>query len=69
MKVYDVLHISVEEIGGMYRVNADDGWCIHLPEHEKGVYKKAVALPMEYDFNTMQVIEETEISRAEEEIL
>lgn len=69
MKVYDVPHITIEEIGEMYRINADIGWSIHLSQHEEGVYKKAVALPKDYDFSTMQIVSEAEIEKAEQNIL
>ena len=68
MKIYDIPYITVEETGGMYRINADDGWCIHLPQHEEDVYKKAVALPENYEFDTMQIVSQTEVEGAEQKV-
>lgn len=66
MSVYDIPNVTVEPIGGMYRLNALDGWCIHLPQHDEFTYKKAVILPANYDFSTVQIIAETDLPEGAE---
>lgn len=58
MSVYELQNVTVTERlnGAMYQIVANDGWCIHLPEHEEGLYKRAVILQATYDFSTVQII-------------
>lgn len=59
MSVYELPHVTVtpKANGGMFLIQADEGWCIHLPEHDEGVYKRSVGLPATYDFSTVQIID------------
>jgi hypothetical protein len=58
MTVYDLPHVTVtpKANDGMFLIQADEGWCIHLPEHGEGVYKRSVGLLATYDFSTVQII-------------
>ena len=56
MKVFDISNITTKEIGGMYLITADSGYCIHLPEHDELIYKGAVALQPFYDFSKIEVV-------------
>ena len=66
MTVFDIPHVSVETFTNMYRLTAEDGWCIHLPQHEELIYKKVVILPYSYDFSTVQIIAETDLPEGAE---
>lgn len=59
MSVYELEHVTIEAIGDpakMYRITAEPGWYIHLPEHEELVYKTVVALLATYDFSAVQIV-------------
>ena len=66
MSVYEIPNVTVEAVGSMYRITANDGWCIHLPQHEELVYKKVVMLRAAFDFSTVQVIAETDLPEGAE---
>lgn len=66
MSVYDIPNVTVEPIGGMFRLTANDGWCIHLPAHDELTYKKVVILRSTYDFSQVQVIPETDLPEGAE---
>ena len=67
MTVYEIPnieHCTVREIGNpvvMYRIQANEGWYIHCPEHEENSYTTIVALLATYDFSTVQIIHESEL--------
>ena len=64
MSVYDLSHVTIEAIGDPavgYRITSDEGWYIHLPEHEGPIYKKVVALRSDYDFSTVEIVAEADL--------
>ncbi len=56
MEALQITNTTVKEVGGMYLITADSGYCIHLPEHEEFMYKGAVALQPTYDFIKVKVV-------------
>ena len=66
MKAFDILNTTTEEFGGMYIITADDGYCMHLPEHDEQIYKGAVALQPTYDFSLVQVLAKEDVPEGAE---
>lgn len=72
MTVYEIPnieHCTVEEIGEpvvAYRIRSNDGWYIHLPQHDELVYKTVVALRYDYDFSTVQIVTEADLPEGSE---
>lgn len=59
MTVYEIPNIencNVRQIGGSFRIIANDGWVIKLPEYDENVYSTAVILRETYDFSTVQIL-------------
>lgn len=61
MTVYEIPnieHCTVTEVAGgrAYRIVADEGWVIKLPEYEENVYSTAVGLMATRDFSTVQIL-------------
>lgn len=56
MKALQITNATVKEIGGMYIITANEGYCLHLPEHDENIYKGAVALQPTYDFGKVKVV-------------
>lgn len=67
MTVYEIPnieHCTVEEIENpviMYRICSNEGWYIHLTQSEELMFKTAVALRYDYDFSTVQIVEEADL--------
>jgi hypothetical protein len=66
MTVYEIPnieHCTVTEFsnGGMFRIVTNEGWYIHLPQHEENSYTTAVILRETYDFSTVQIIPASEL--------
>ena len=69
MTVYEIPninHCTVTPIssGGNvlgYRINANEGWYIHLPEHAENSYTTVVVLLASRDFSTVQIIAEADL--------
>lgn len=63
MSVYDLQHVTVTERlnGAMYMIVSDEGWYIHLPQHNPYVYKTVVILEAAYDFSTVQIVAEKDL--------
>jgi hypothetical protein len=64
MTVYDIQHITVEEMGDpvrYYRIRTVDGYVIKLPIYEENEYKTVAILTPTYDFNTVQIIPISEL--------
>ena len=63
MTVYEIPnieHCEVREIGDpvlMYRILANEGWCIHIPAHGENEYARLIAVRIDYDFSTVQIID------------
>lgn len=59
MTVYDIPHITVEELGNpvrYYRINTVEGYVIKLPIYEENEYKTAAILTPASDFSTVQIL-------------
>jgi hypothetical protein len=64
MNVYDLQHVTVVAVGNPavgYTITADEGWYIHLPEHEENSYTTIVILRTDYDFSTVQIVAEADL--------
>jgi hypothetical protein len=64
MTVYDIPNITVEEMGNpvrYYRIFAEPGYVIKLPEYEETVYKTVAIFTLDYDFSTVQIIAESDL--------
>lgn len=62
--VYDIPNVTVDPLGNpviMYRITANAGYYIHLPEHEEMQYTTIVGLLASYDFSTVQVVAEADL--------
>ncbi len=59
MLVYEIPnieHCNVRQVANSYLITANDGWCIHCPEHEENSYTTIVFLVATYDFSTVQIL-------------
>lgn len=74
MTVYEIPnieHCTVTEVasGRMYRIVANEGWYIHLNdgiEDTANIYKGAVVLPVNYNFEQVEIIPESELPEGAE---
>lgn len=66
MTVFEIPNVTVEVFANMYRLTANDGYVIHLPQHEEFVYKKVVILQHTFDFNTVQIVAESDLPEGAE---
>lgn len=69
MSVYDLQHVTIEEVGSPaigYLINTLSGWYIHLPQHEELMYTTAVLLRADYDFSTVQIVAEADLPEGAE---
>ena len=64
MTVYDIPHITVEEMGDpvrYYRIRTLEGYVIKLPIYEENEYKTVAILTPSYDFSIVQIIAESDL--------
>ena len=64
MTVYEIPNIencNVRQVANSYLITTNEGWYIHLPEHEENSYTTAVFLLATYDFSTVQIIPASEL--------
>ena len=71
MSVYDLQNVTIEPVssGGIvlgYTITANEGYYIHLPQHEELSYTTIVMLRAAYDFSTVQVVHESEVPEGAE---
>ena len=69
MTVYDIPHITVEEMGDpvrYYRINTVEGYVIKLPIYEENEYKTAAILTPTSDFSIVQIIPISELPEGAE---
>jgi hypothetical protein len=62
--VYDIPNVTVVAMGDpvvIYRITADEGYYIHLPEHDDLQYTTIVGLVPSYDFSKVQVVAEADL--------
>lgn len=59
MTINDIQNVSYESFGNpvsAYRITADEGYCIHTPQHEENSYARIIIVRADYDFSTIQVL-------------
>lgn len=56
MNAFDISNVTATKSGGMYKIAADEGYYIHLPEHDENMYKRVVLLHESYDFGLVEVV-------------
>lgn len=69
MNVYDLQNVTVEAVGDpvvCYRIRANAGYYIHLPEHEENSYTTVVILRTAYDFSTVEIVAESDLPEGAE---
>ena len=71
MSVYDIQNVTVNPVtsGGVvlgYTITANDGYYIHLPQHDELSYTTIVILRAAYDFSTVEVVHESELPEGAE---
>ena len=71
MSVYDIPNVTVEPVtsGSVvlgYTITANNGYYIHLPQHDELSYTTIVILRAAYDFSTVEVVHESELPEGAE---
>ena len=58
MTINEIPNITYTIIGNNigYRIVANDGYCIHTPQHEENEYARLIAVPVSYDLSQIQVL-------------
>lgn len=69
MGVYDLQNVTIEAVGDpvvCYRIRANSGYYIHLPQHEENSFARIVVLRTDYDFSTVQIVAEADLPEGAE---
>lgn len=59
MTINELQNVTYEAVGNpvvCYRITANEGYCIHTPQHEENSYATVIVVPASYDFSTIQVL-------------
>ena len=58
MTINELQNVTYTIIGNNigYRIVANDGYCIHTPQHAENEYTRLIAVPVSYDLSQIQVL-------------
>lgn len=59
MTINDLQNVTYESFGNpvsAYRITANEGYCMHTPQHEENSYARIIVVRADYDFSTIQVL-------------
>ena len=67
MSVYDLLNVTVEEMGTIYyRVRTNEGYYMACPMYGENVYKTVGTFRVSYDFSLVQIVAEADLPEGAE---
>ena len=62
MSVYELPNVTVTPVGNIaYRIRANEGYYIKIPEYEALEYRTYQILETTYDFSTVQIVAESDL--------
>lgn len=67
MTINEIPNVTYEPVGTVgYTITANEGYCIHTPQHAENEYTTIIIVPVSYDFSTIEVLLITELPEGAE---
>lgn len=69
MTINELQNVTYESLGNPvvgYRIRANEGYCIHTPQHGENEYARVIVVNAAYDFSTIQVLPIAELPEGAE---